>query len=437
MEEQNKSCQGYGQGQSCPSTQQPPQGGQQAPGFGDSPALRQAMSRIKHKIAVLSGKGGVGKSTVSANLALALAEAGKQVGLLDVDIHGPSIPKLLNIEDHALKAENKQIIPVQIGNLKAISIGLLLAEQDQALIWRGPMKMGVIKQFLEEVKWGDLDYLVVDCPPGTGDEPLSIVQLIGKLSGAVMVTTPQDLAILDVRKCITFCNKVGLPVLGVVENMSGFVCPECGHEVAIFKSGGGEKLASELKIPFLGKIPIDPTVAEAGDSGTPYLQKYKETPTGKAFEKIIEPVLRLDGSQDKNTADTAPPAPADTTGDQQQVQRKENCMRIAIPAANGKLALHFGHCQEFIIIDIDREKKTILSQENMEPPGHEPGVLPRWLHSQGVDTIIAGGMGQRAQQLFNEQNISVVVGAPAETPEVLVNQYLDQTLQTGENFCDH
>ena len=255
------------------------------------------MAKIKHKLLVFSGKGGVGKSTVAVNLALSLAKQGNKVGLLDVDVHGPSVPQLLGVSATPQdlvhpSGDGTQLMPVSVGeNLKVMSVGFLLESRDTAVIWRGPMKYGVIKQFLKDVDWGDLDYLVVDSPPGTGDEPLTVAQLIEGSMGAVVVTTPQELAISDVRKCVTFCRQLKLPVLGVVENMSGFVCPSCGDKFDIFKSGGGEKMADEMGIDFLGKIPIDPRLVEAGDSGMPYLERFAESDVAKEFESIVNKVV--------------------------------------------------------------------------------------------------------------------------------------------------
>ncbi len=250
--------------------------------------IREKMKRIKHKILILSGKGGVGKSTVAANMAVSLAVEGKKVGLLDVDVHGPSIPGILNIEGQKLESDGEIIIPAKVGdNLKVMSIGFMLNDNDDALIWRGPMKNQVIKQFLKDVDWGELDFLIIDSPPGTGDEPLSVIQLLEDADGAVIVTTPQRVAISDVRKGINFCRKLELPVLGVIENMSGFACPKCGEITNIFNSGGAEKMAIEMKVPFLGKIPIDPKIVEACDSGKPYIQHFSETQAAKAFKKAI------------------------------------------------------------------------------------------------------------------------------------------------------
>ncbi len=250
--------------------------------------IRQRMDRIKHKILVLSGKGGVGKSTVALNLAVSLSLQGKEVGLLDIDIHGPSVPKILNLEKEKLVSVGDAIMPMTVTeNMVAMSIGFMLQNQDDPVIWRGPMKYNMIKQFLKDVEWSDLDYLIVDSPPGTGDEPLSIAQLVEEPDGAVIVTTPQQLAITDVRKCITFCRQLKLPVLGVIENMSGFVCPKCNEQVEIFKSGGGESMAREMNVPFLGRIPLDPQIVDACDSGQPYIEKYKDSKVSESFNKAV------------------------------------------------------------------------------------------------------------------------------------------------------
>ena len=261
----------------------------------ESAALSQTLSLIKHKVLVMSGKGGVGKSTVAANLATALSMAGKKVGLLDIDIHGPSIPKIMGLEGIRITSGNNGLHPLEFNeNLKVISLGFLLPNKDDAVIWRGAMKHSLIKQFLTEVEWGELDYLIVDSPPGTGDEPLSVVQLIGDSDGAIIVTTPQQVALADVRRSLNFCSQMSLPVIGVVENMSGFVCPDCGKLVDIFKSGGGEKMAIEMGVPFLGRIPIDPQIVDASDSGTPFVDKFAQSMAAKAFGVIMAPVLELD-----------------------------------------------------------------------------------------------------------------------------------------------
>jgi Mrp family chromosome partitioning ATPase len=255
--------------------------------FLDRRKLQSRLCRIRHKIVVLSGKGGVGKSTVAVNLAVALLLAGKRVGLLDVDIHGPSVPTMLGLEGIPLQGDDDGLTPIGLDGLKVMSLGFLLQDQDEAVIWRGPMKMGVIKQFLKDVAWGELDYLIIDSPPGTGDEPLSICQLIGDLDGAVIVTTPQKVASVDVRKSITFCRHVNTPVLGIVENMSGFVCPKCGELTQILPPGGGKRIAEDMGVPFLGAIPMDPKIAQAADDGRTFVRHYAESPSATIMLDII------------------------------------------------------------------------------------------------------------------------------------------------------
>jgi ATP-binding protein involved in chromosome partitioning len=268
--------------------------------FEDRRQLQSRLCRIKHKVVVLSGKGGVGKSTVAVNLAAALMLAGKKVGLLDIDIHGPSIPTMLGIERETIIGGEAGLLPVELGDLKVMSLGFMLRNQDDAVIWRGPMKMGVIKQFLKDVDWGDLDYLIIDSPPGTGDEPLSVCQLIGMLDGAVIVTTPQKVAAVDVRKSITFCRQLNVPVLGVIENMSGFVCPQCGTVTQILPTGGGKRIASDMGVPFLGSIPIDPQIAQACDNGRIFIQHYATTQTAKIIQQIIQPLIALNEKGENN-----------------------------------------------------------------------------------------------------------------------------------------
>ncbi len=253
-------------------------------------ALKASMEKVKHKIMVMSGKGGVGKTTVAANLAFALGMRGLDVGLMDADIHGPDIPKILGIEDKRPEASEGKISPILVTpRLKAMSIGFLLPDRDSAIIWRGPMKMNAIRQFLSDVDWGELDYMIVDLPPGTGDEPLSVAQLIKNVDGAIIVTTPQDLALLDSRKAVNFSGVLKVPVIGIIENMSGFKCPYCGKEINIFKYGGGERSARELGVPFLGRVPLDPKMVEAADNGTPFVLQ-KESKVREAFEQIVENV---------------------------------------------------------------------------------------------------------------------------------------------------
>lgn len=391
----------------------------------DEQMLQARMKTIRRKLLVLSGKGGVGKSTVAANLAVSLAVAGKTVGLLDVDVHGPSIPKLLGLEGRQIGVSGEDMSPVRMSDhLTVMSIGFLLPNDNEPVIWRGPRKFHLIRQFLTNVAWGNLDCLVVDSPPGTGDEPLSVAQLVGSPAEAVIVTTPQDLAVADVRRCVSFCNSLSLPVAGIVENMSGFVCPNCGQRIDLFKKGGGKALADEMSVPFLGSIPIDPDIVTSGDAGTPFIDNHTHSPSAKAFADVVSLLL---GQQ----------TPAHVSVVTENQGKEVRRMKIAIPVQAGQVSMHFGHCEEFALYEMDEEDKSILGKTMHKPPGHEPGVLPAWLHELGANVIITGGMGQRAQQLFAQNGINVVLGAPAETPEQIATAYLNGTLQAGENVCDH
>ena len=247
------------------------------------------MLKIKHKLIVIGGKGGVGKTTVATNLAYGLAVKENDVGILDVDIHGPNIAKMLGIENKRLMGSESGIEPIEVlPNLKAVSIALLFENKDQPIIWRGPLKMITIKQFLADVNWGELDYLIVDSPPGTGDEPLSVCQLIPNIDGAIIVTTPQEVAILDSRKSVIFAKELKVPIVGIIENMSGFACPHCNKEIDLFGTGGGEKSAHDLSVPFLGRIPIEPEMVKLGDLGQPFIHFKKETQTAKIMDEITK-----------------------------------------------------------------------------------------------------------------------------------------------------
>jgi ATP-binding protein involved in chromosome partitioning len=255
--------------------------------------LRARMSKIRHKIAVISGKGGVGKSTVTVNLAVAFAMHGhvNHVGILDADIHGPSVPKILGLAGQRLQAGPPGVFPV-LGALgiRVVSMDFLLPDENAPVIWRGPLKMTAIRQFLSDVVWGDLDILFIDLPPGTGDEPLSVAQLLPEMDGVIMVTIPSQVSQIVVNKAVTFARRLGMPVIGVIENMSGFVCPNCGAKVDIFQSGGGKKIAEESDIPFLGSIPIDQEISEASDNGIPFIVEHADSPASKAFMEIVKNV---------------------------------------------------------------------------------------------------------------------------------------------------
>ena len=255
--------------------------------------LQESLGKIKHIIIVMSGKGGVGKSTVSSNIAMALSMKGYQTGIMDVDITGPNIPKMFGVEYEQLDVQDESLIPVLVPpSLKVISMEFLLPNKDSAIVWRGPVKGTAIRQFIEDVKWGDLDYLVVDMPPGTGDEAISVAQLMKKADGIVLVTTPQDVALMDCRKTVTFSAQVEIPIIGLIENMSGFVCPHCGEITEIFKSGGGVATAKNMNIQFLGKIPIEPKIVDSGDSGMPIVIDAPESESAKAFNTIVDKIIK-------------------------------------------------------------------------------------------------------------------------------------------------
>ncbi len=253
---------------------------------------KQSLTRIKNKFVVMSGKGGVGKTSVSVNLAIALASKGYKVGLLDVDIHGPDIPRMLGLNGMLTTNEKQKLQPMKFSeNLGAVSIESLMSEKDDAVIWRGPVKHSAIRQFIGDVDWGDLDYLIVDSPPGTGDEPLTVAQLIPD-ARAIIVTTPQEVALADVRKSISFCKTVKMEIFGLVENMSGYICPHCNKPIDLFGSGGGEKTAVAGGVAFLGKIPFDTEMVSCGDAGISFQERFGDSVVAKAFNEIAERISK-------------------------------------------------------------------------------------------------------------------------------------------------
>ena len=267
----------------------------------DDAELKENLSNIENKFIIISGKGGVGKTTVSVNLAYSLALKGYEVGMLDVDIHGPNVAKLLGIDNEKLTSdENSRINPIKLlDNLKVISTASILESSDTPIIWRGPLKMKMINQFLKDVNWGKLDYLIIDSPPGTGDEPLSVAQLISDLTGAIVVTTPQEVALLDSRKSVQFAKQLKIPYIGIVENMSGLICPYCKKEIDLFKKGGGKKAALELGVEFLGSIPLEPDIVKLSDEGKVFVKYMDESTASKRLGEIVEKIEAVAKAKNK------------------------------------------------------------------------------------------------------------------------------------------
>jgi ATP-binding protein involved in chromosome partitioning len=274
--------------------------------------LKLKMSRIKRKIAVISGKGGVGKSTVTVNLAMAFAVHGyaNHVGILDADITGPCVPKMLGLHGQRLPTSPAGISPA-LGpmGIKVVSMDFLLPSDESPVIWRGPLKMKAISQFLSDIVWGELEFLFIDLPPGTGDEPLSIMQLVPEMDGVVIVTIASEVSQIVVKKAVTFSRKLGIPIIGVIENMSGFVCPKCGTDIDIFKVGGGKKIADDLSVPFLGRIPIDPEICRDSDNGVPFITEHFDSPATKAFQEIVKKIERFLERKERSESPPKPSVP--------------------------------------------------------------------------------------------------------------------------------
>jgi Mrp family chromosome partitioning ATPase/predicted Fe-Mo cluster-binding NifX family protein len=372
--------------------------------------LARALKQICHKLVVMSGKGGVGKSSVAVCLALALARRGKKVGLMDVDLHGPNVLRMLGLKEPLDLTHAQFALPPDLfDHLRVISVEAIMRDREMAVIWRGPLKHQLIRQFISEVQWGPLDYLVVDSPPGTGDEPMSVAQTIPNAK-AVIVTTPQEISLADVRKSLNFCDKINMKVVGIVENMSGYACPHCGQDLPLFKRGGGAKTAQAAKVPFLGGLPFDAQVVEAADQGRLLDLKEADSPFLQAMKPIVDYIL-----------ETLPATPLAT--------REPGVLKFALPVEDGKLSDKFGHASHFAVFTV---KDGAVGHRDLIPrPPHEPGGLPEWLDDLGVTHVIAGTLGEKAQALLAKKGIAVIAGAPLEAPEALVEKYLQQTLATS------
>ncbi len=372
--------------------------------------VTQTLKQIHHKLLVMSGKGGVGKSSVAVALALALARRGHKVGLMDVDLHGPDVLRMLGLKEPLdLMHAQFRLPPELFDQLRIISIEVLMRNRDIAVIWRGPLKHQMIRQFLTEVQWGPLDYLIIDAPPGTGDEPMSVAHTIPD-ARALIVTTPQEISLADVRKSINFCHKVHIGILGLIENMSGYRCPHCGKALPLFKSGGGEKTARAAKIPFLGTMPFDPKVVDLADQGQLMELKEEDSPFLKALAPIVDYLREI--------LPLTPWRPA----------REPGVLKFAIPVDGGKLSDKFGHASHFAVLKV--KDGSMGAPELLPTPTHKPGGIPEWLDDLGVTHVIAGSLGEKAQALLTRKGMEVIAGAPLEAPEQLVEKYLKKTLTT-------
>ena len=371
--------------------------------------VREALKKIKNKVMILSGKGGVGKSTVSVCLATDLANRGYKTGILDVDLHGPSVPRMLGISGLLDIDSEKHLIPKTVmKNLSVVSIEYLLADKNQAVIWRGPLKHSAIAQFIGQVAWGELDYLVIDSPPGTGDEPLSIAQLIPDAKG-VIVTQPQEISLADVRKCITFCKHVEMEPIGIIENMSGIICPHCGKKFHIFKSGGGEKIALITGLPFLGTLNFDPDLVDAADKGklVSYMSDEKR-PYNQDFKKITDNVI-------KRVEETrVEPISVEEI-------RRRRWIRVAIPLFKDKVAPILPQADEIAVFHVIEGR--IEESARLRPEGKHT-ITPADISQLKVNLVILKDIKEKAKYVFNRYKIGVVSNAPDLPPEKLIEEFL-------------
>ncbi len=365
--------------------------------------LQEQLQKIRHKIMVMSGKGGVGKSSVAVNLAIGLSLQDFMVGLLDVDLHGPNVPKMLGLRRGRLpRRPDGRIGAITYSpNLKFLSIEPLLPDEDAAVIWRGPLKISAIRQFIADIDWGKLDYLIIDAPPGTGDEPLTVAKTIPD-AYALLVTTPQEVSLIDVKKSYNFCRKVKMRVLGLVENMSGFICPHCGKEVDLFKRGGGERLAEELGIKFLGRIPVDPRVVAAGDAGKPVIAAYPESKTAEAFEELVRNVVAA-------------------TEEFHRDVEEGRYMRVAVPVEGPVVSEDLDSATLFALYDI--EKSQVKVKDVAKKPEDAP--LDLWLKEQVITHVIAPKLSDKLKEDLEKIGIRLIVGgAPKMKADLVIQDYL-------------
>ena len=380
----------------------------------DEGQIRWILEQIQHKLVIMSGKGGVGKSSVAVTLALALARRGFAVGLIDVDLHGPDVYRMLGLGEPVNLLHGQYNLPADVSqNLKIISIEAMMKDRDAAVIWRGPIKHKVIRQFLSEVEWGPLDFLIIDAPPGTGDEPLTVAHTIPEAQ-AVIVTTPQEISLADVRKSVNFCQKVNMQILGVVENMGHLVCPDCRKSIPLFRSATGDKSVQSLGLKIIGSLPFDPQIVEAADNGRLTDVDTAASPFFQALNQVVDAVLQ---------------AVAQTEPQKRLVTREPGVSKFAIPIQDGQLSQQFGQSRLFALITVKDHRLT--DQTEASPPDFKPGILPAWLDLQGVTHIIAAGMGDKVKRFFQRKGIEVITGVETLPADILVQQYIDKQIQAS------
>jgi Mrp family chromosome partitioning ATPase/predicted Fe-Mo cluster-binding NifX family protein len=368
-------------------------------------------SSIKHTVAVMSGKGGVGKSAVTMLLAVALRRQGFEVGILDADITGPSIPRGLGVGGRIMVGKEGAIPAESSTGIKVMSMNLILPVEDDAVIWRGPLISSAVGQFYQECEWGDLDYLLIDLPPGTADVPLTVMQSI-PLDGIILVTSPQELAGMIVGKAVSMAAQLDAPITGLIENMSYVTCPSCGERVEPFGSSHGEEAARKMRTSFLGSLPLDRAISELADEGK--LEQYE---SGEVEAVIGEILARLSGQ--RKTEEVI-------------AEMDEETMKIAIVMSGGEVSPHFGRAQEFMVVEV--EDGEIRNREVLSAPAHECGALPALFAKEGVGSVIAGGIGGGAMQHLERAGIHVYAGAKG-SPEDALGSLLAGTLVSSEEIC--
>ncbi|HNX29899.1 MAG TPA: iron-sulfur cluster carrier protein MrpORP [Syntrophomonadaceae bacterium] len=379
------------------------------PDFSEQP---HAMSSIKKVIAVISGKGGVGKSLVTSMLAVTMNKRGFNTAILDADVTGPSIPKAFGINDK-VRGSELGLYPIKsTTGIDIMSINLLLENETDPVIWRGPIIAGTVKQFWTDVIWADIDFMFIDMPPGTGDVPLTVFQSI-KVDGIIIVTSPQELVSMIVSKAVKMAEVMNVPIIGLVENMAYFKCPECDKEYKIFGDSHIDQIARRHNLEILAVMPVDPKLAAACDNGM--IEQYDSNWFDRIAQLLEQEMLEKENLNEITTE-----------------EKGGNVMKIAVASENEMVTEHFGHCLNFNIYETENDK--IVKSGSIANPGHKPGFLPVFLHEQGVDVIISGGMGAGAIDLFNEKGIEVIVGASGNA-RTAAEQYLQGSLKSTGSVC--